>query len=111
MMTTVPDPATLPRLPRRGRQTAWLPTLMIVIACAALLDAVFGDRGLTRTIHSRQDLIRFSEQLARLKQDNDALRSQIHRLQRDPATIEAVARQDLGLVGPGEILVIVKDAK
>ncbi len=111
MITTVVDPTTLPRLPRRRRQTAWLPTLMIFIACVALLDAVVGDRGLTRTIHARQDLLRFSEQLARLKQDNDALRSQIHRLQGDPATIEAVARQDLGLVRAGEILVIVKDAK
>lgn len=111
MVTTVVDPETLPRLPPRRRQTSWLPRLMIFIACVALLDAVFGDRGLTRTIHARQDLVRLSEQLARLKQDNDGLRSQIQRLQRDPSMIEAVARQDLGLVRAGEILVILKDVK
>jgi cell division protein FtsB len=88
-----------------------MPRLMVFIACVALLDAVFGDRGFTRTIHARQDLMRLSEQVDRLKQDNAALRDRIHRLQQDPAMIEAVARQDLGLVRAGEILVIVKDLK
>ena len=76
MMTRAVDPAVLPKLPPRRLQTSWLPRVMIFIACVALLDAVFGDRGLTRSIHSRRELIRVSEQLARLKQDNDALRRQ-----------------------------------
>jgi len=39
------------------------------------------------------------------------LRGQVHRLQQDPATLELVARQQLGLVRPGEILVILTDLK
>jgi len=46
-----------------------------------------------------------------LKQENAGLREQIRRLREDPEAIEAIARQDLGLMRPGEILVIVKDVK
>ena len=42
---------------------------------------------------------------------SDALREDVHRLASDPAAIEAVARQELGLARPGEILVVVKDVK
>jgi cell division protein FtsB len=46
-----------------------------------------------------------------LKAENAGLREQARRLKEDPATIEGIARADLGLVRPGEILVVVKDVK
>ena len=39
---------------------------------------------------------------------NAGLREQIRRLKSDPATIEAVARQELGLIRPTEVLFLVK---
>lgn len=43
--------------------------------------------------------------------ENAGLREQARRLHEDPAMIERIARQDLGLVRPGEILVVLKDLK
>jgi cell division protein FtsB len=47
--------------------------------------------------------------LARVRQENARLRDEIRRLRSDPATIEAVARQELGLARPGEIVVTIRD--
>src|SRR6185503_14215346 len=42
---------------------------------------------------------------------NARLREQARRLRNDPRAIESVARGELGLLRPGEILVTVKDVK
>jgi cell division protein FtsB len=46
-----------------------------------------------------------------LRQENAKLREDMRRLNEDPATIEGVAREELGLIRPGEIVFILKDAK
>jgi cell division protein FtsB len=74
-----------------------------------LVHALFSDRGLAGTIQARRAAQRTASDLAALKQENAGLREQARRLQEDPATIEGLARQDLGLIRPGEILVVVKD--
>ena len=76
-----------------------------------LLDALFGDRGLWQTIKARQDLQAASLSLEQLQRENAALRAEVRRLQEDPATLEFVARQELGLIRHGEILVVLKDVK
>ena len=94
------------------RRRAWQVRLALVfLACALLLDALVGDRGLSRTFQARQELERAARSLAVLKRENAGLRGEVHRLQRDPDTLERVARQELGLVRRGEILVVVKDAQ
>jgi cell division protein FtsB len=40
-----------------------------------------------------------------LRAENAALRRRAERLRTDPATIEGVARETLGLVRPGELVV------
>jgi len=50
-----------------------------------------------------------AEDLARgntgLAQDNDSLRRELRRLRHDPSALGAVARDELGLVRPGEIVI------
>ena len=82
---------------------------MMFVGCVLLANALFGDRGFVGTIHAAHEWRRASSELAALKQENAGLREQARRLQEDRATIEALARQDLGLIRPGEILVVVKD--
>jgi cell division protein FtsB len=94
------------------RRRAWQVRLALVfLACALLLDALVGDRGLSRTFQARQEFERAQRRLAVLKDENAGLRGEVHRLQEDPDTLERVARQELGLVRRGEILVVVKDAE
>jgi cell division protein FtsB len=100
-----------PRLPQRRRANRWARRALLFFGCVILLDSLFGDHGLAQTIRARRDSARAIADLAQLKEQNAALRDEVHRLSGDPQTIEAVARQQLGLIRPGEIVVVLKDIK
>jgi cell division protein FtsB len=54
---------------------------------------------------ARHDARALAADITALRAENAALRSRVERLRTDPATIEGVARETLGLVRPGELLV------
>jgi len=84
---------------------------MLFAASVLLMNGLFGERGLLESLRAQRAFAAAAHDLARLRQENDALREQARRLRNDPATIEALARGDLGLVRPGEILITVRDVK
>ena len=110
--TPTPPPETGPRpaVPRRQPRRIWS-QVMLFAACVLLVNGLFGERGLTDTIRARRASSAAARDLDRLKRDNAVLRDEARRLRDDPSTIEAVARGELGLVRPGEILVTIKDVK
>ena len=108
--TTDREVAGATTLPRRQPRRFWSHALLFA-ACVLLVNAVVGDRGLMDTMRARRARAAAAQELARLKRDNATLRDQARRLRSDPRTIESVARGELGLVRPGEILVTVKDVK
>ena len=99
-----------PLLTRRQPWRFW-PHLTLFAATVLLVNGLFGERGLMDTIRANRAAAAAARDLDRLKRDNAGLREKANRLRSDPATIESVAREDLGLVRPGEILVTVKDVK
>jgi cell division protein FtsB len=104
------DPGPAPAIPRRQPRRFW-PHVALFAACVLLVNGVFGDKGLMVTLRARRAYAAAAADLARLKRENGALRDQARRLRSDPATIESVARGELGLVRPGEILVTIKDVR
>ena len=84
---------------------------MLFTACVLLVNGLFGDRGLTETIRARRAYAASVRELNQLKRENAELRDFVRRLRADPATIEGVARGELGLVRDGEILVTIHDSK
>jgi cell division protein FtsB len=71
-----------------------------------LLFGLFGDdHGVRAMLQARRDARDLGAQIAALRNENAALRQRVDALRRDPAVIEAVARETLGLLRPGEILV------
>jgi cell division protein FtsB len=99
-----------PRIARREPRRFWSHA-MLFTACVLLANGLFGERGLTETIRARRAYAASISQLNDLKRENSQLRDMARRLRTDPATIEAVARGQLGLVRPGEILVTIHDTK
>jgi cell division protein FtsB len=100
------------KLPRRGRPAnPWFRRVLMFLGCVVLLDSLFGEHGLAQTFRARSDYTRAVASVNLLRDQNAALRDEMHRLSADPGIIEAVARQELGLIRPGEILVVVKDVK
>ena len=95
--------------PARRRRT--LQMLLVFVTVVLVINALVGERGLTETLRARKQHEELVTGIDRLKADNTRLRDEARRLRSDPSTIEALARQELGLIKPGEMLFIVKDAK
>ena len=81
------------------------------ITCVVLADSLVGDRGLGETMRARRDSRRAAAALTNLRQANAGLREEVRHLQVNPGAIEALARQELGLIRPGEVLFLLKAVK
>lgn len=102
---TTDDP---PRLQPRRQPNPWIRRVLVFATCVLLLDALFGERGLAERMRAREAIAVTGASVARMRQENAGLREQIRRLKDDPDTIESVARGELGLIRPGEVLVVIK---
>ena len=100
--------------PLRPARSIWRRALhyLLVFATAVLLvDALVGERGLVATTRARRQSDELAARVAQLREENTRLGAAAERLRSDPAAIESLARETLGLVRPGEVLVVVKDVK
>jgi cell division protein FtsB len=86
-----------------------LQLLLVFVTLVLVINALVGERGLMETLRARQQHRELVSSIDRLRGENNRLREEIRRLLSDPATIEALARQELGLIKPGELLFIIKD--
>jgi cell division protein FtsB len=80
-----------------------------LFAVVVIVDALVGDRGLLAMRRARKQYDAVAAAIAKQRAENDRLREEIRRLEDDPATIEELARRELGLIRPGEKVFIVKD--
>ena len=107
-----PPSALSPELPKPGlvRQivaTPWL-TLVLIMSSLFLLAmmtfTVWGDRGLLTMWRTQHDLERLVREIEIIEQKNATLTREMQRLRSDLGYIEKIAREELGLVRPGEIV-------
>jgi cell division protein FtsB len=95
------------RRPARTRRIVqWL---LVGVAIVVLVDALVGDRGLLAMLRARQEHDEIAGAIARQRTENARLRDVAKQLREDPATIEEIARRDLGLIHPGEKVFIIRD--
>jgi cell division protein FtsB len=85
--------------------------LLVFATVVLFADALVGERGLVATTRARRTADDLSDQVERLRRDNQRLRDAAKQLRENPSTIESLAREELGLIRPGEVLVILKDRK
>ena len=103
-----PRPRSTPSEPTfGGRRLAQI--LIAFVGSVLLVNALAGENGFLDTIRARRQYQDMASSVARLERENAALREQARRLREDPKTIEDIARRDLGLIRPGEMMFIVKD--
>jgi len=76
-----------------------------VIAAIAISAMLEQDSGLGIWFELRHDLEVSSERVERLVRENEALKSEIALLEREPAAIDRAIREELDLVLPGELVV------
>jgi cell division protein FtsB len=85
--------------------------LLVFVTVVLVVDALIGEKGLMQSMRARQEYLDTAASLETLRRNNAKLRDEMRRLNEDPATIESVAREQLGLIRPGEVVFILKDAK
>ena len=83
--------------------------VLVFIGCMVLLDALFGERGLVEMMKKRDESKALALQVTTLREQNERLVEEIQKLRDDPATIEDLAKRDLGMIKPGEKLFIIRD--
>jgi cell division protein FtsB len=87
------------QLPRRW--TLYVLGFFILSLC--VLTAV-GERGVLHLWRLRGEKTRLDEETYRLQKENEGLRQRISKLRNDDFYLEKMAREELNLVRPGEII-------
>lgn len=88
-----------PRISHRWALYGWASLIVLL-----LIYAVVGDRGAIHLWRLQGEKAKLDEHNYRLQKDNQALREKITRLRNDDFYLEKIAREELNLVRPGEII-------
>jgi len=88
-----------PRLSHKWSLYAWAALILLL-----LFYAVVGERGAIHLWRLQGEKAKLDEQNYQLQRDNEALREKINRLRTDDFYLEKIAREELNLVRPGEVV-------
>jgi cell division protein FtsB len=94
----------------RRPERPWLRRFLCFTACVLAIDALVGERSLLQTMRANRELTRASVELAALRRENMELRRRVQQLEENPEAIEHAAREELGLIRRGEILVVLRNS-
>jgi cell division protein FtsB len=84
--------------------TGWFLYLLGALILAVSLVTVIGERGALHVWRLRGEKSQLDEQNYRLQKDNEALRQRIARIRHDDQHLEKLAREELNLVRPGDVV-------
>jgi len=83
--------------------------LLIGFACLLIImivTALFGKKGVMDLRRARRVLAERTERIRALETEKARLEAEIERLDKDPRAVEKQAREKLGLIAPGEKVVV-----
>jgi len=83
-------------------------SVLLLTAAVVIMAAVFGKHGLLTYMELNVRYQSMQDETARLKDENARLKTEIEALKSDPEAIERVAREELGMIKPGEVLYRIK---
>jgi cell division protein FtsB len=81
-----------------------VPAALLLAAAIAVPIKLFDRDGYERVDRLRRELARIEEANRALDRENESLRLQIQAFHSDPEYVEKVARDELGMVGPDEVI-------
>jgi cell division protein FtsB len=84
--------------------TGWFLYLLGALILAVSLVTGIGERGALHVWRLRGEKSQLDEQNYRLQKDNEALRQRIARIRHDDQHLEKLAREELNLVRPGDVV-------
>ena len=84
-------------------------TGLVLVLVFAVVDGVFGERGLLANMDVRRRIAVQQSTIDEMTRRNNAITEDIRRLREDPSAVEELAREELGLMKDGELLIILRD--
>ncbi len=79
--------------------------LLGLLVLVMIVHDVFGTHGFLAMRRTQSEIRRVKADLEQLSRENAALAQEVKDLNSDPRLIEKIARDDLGLARPGEIII------
>jgi cell division protein FtsB len=71
---------------------------------ALLVHDVFGPHGFIAMRRTQLEIEQIREQIGKMNDQNKSLTEQVNSLKTDPKSIERIAREEMGLARPGEMI-------
>jgi cell division protein FtsB len=103
------------KLRKRQRRAQWrrlgLRYGLGVLSLFVFMNGVFGQNGYVAMRRARADAERLKQEIHQLNEENQNLSGEVRALKSDPAAVEKVAREEMGLARPGELVFRLPDAK
>jgi len=81
------------------------PHLLIIFVVVLLVHDIFGTHGFLAMRRKNQEIRKVNSALEKLNKENAALDKDVQDLKTDPQAIRKIAREELGLAQPGEIII------
>ncbi len=81
------------------------PGLLGLLVLVMIVHDVFGTHGFLAMRRTQNEIRKVKADLDALRKENAALAEEVKDLNTDPRLIEKIARDDLGLARPGEIII------
>ena len=101
--------AKLKKADASEKAAAWLRrnggTLLGLLLLALVVHDVFGTHGYLAMRRTQQEIDKVKAGIEQLNKENAELEQEVKDLRSDPRKIEKIARDELGLARPGEVII------
>ena len=84
---------------------------LATITFVLVVNALVGENGYLATLRANRESQEMELRLRQIREENQQIQGEIHRLRTDPTALEEAARRDLRLGKQGETMVVIKDAE
>ena len=81
------------------------PALIGLLVLVLVVHDIFGAHGYLAMRRTQQEIKKVTKDLDQLNKENSELRQEVRELKTDPHKIEKIARDELGLARPGEVII------
>lgn len=94
---------------KSGWATERVLLVFLAILCVVLLGlGIFGNNGIITYRELKRSYVELQSKVSALEEENERLAEEIYLLKNDPSYIERIAREELGMVKPGEVIFYVR---
>jgi cell division protein FtsB len=84
--------------------------ILVLALFALLVHDIFGTHGFIAMRRTQLEIEQVREQIGKVNAENKSLAEQVNSLKTDPKSIERIAREEMGLARPGEMIFKLPDS-